>query len=173
VRRPSGPVPPQPGGPVAEQTWLVAVLLCVTTSSGADGLTGRGPVPDVPSAWVPWADDVILSSAERQELDARGAALEARVGEVAGLRGQCGDLRSLVRESLAGIQHVRAVEVGFVLFTSHPPQMAVTFATALESGRVVRDRLTVIVPVRPRVVPLDWSRRLTGVPSSPPCRPAP
>lgn len=150
----------------------MAGLLCVTTSSGADGLTGRRPVPDVPSAaWVPWADDVILSSAERGELDARRAALEARVDEVVGLRGHSGDLRSLVRESLAGIQHVRAVEVERLLFISDPPQMPVTFATALGSGRVVRDRLRVTVPVRPRLIPLDRSTRSTEAPASPRCRP--
>jgi hypothetical protein len=82
--------------------------------------------------------------------------------------GSCGDLRSLVRESLAGIQQVHAVEVGLVLLTSSPPKMPVTFALALTSGRVVWDRLTVTVPVRPGVVPLGGP---AGERAAPPCGP--
>jgi hypothetical protein len=164
---PARPGPAATGWIRRASTWLVVPLLCAAASAAAGGFTGGGLAPD-PSA--PWVDDVALSSAERRELDARRAALKTRADDVAGLLGSCLDLRSRVRSSLAGVQHVRAVEVGLVLFTSHPPQLPVTFATALGSGRVVRDRLMVIVPVRPRVVPLDGS---PGSIPAPRCPPAP
>jgi hypothetical protein len=46
--------------------------------------------------------------------------------------------------------------------------MPVAFAVALGSGRIVWDRLTVPVPLRPTVVPLGGGQ---ADPAAPPCRP--
>jgi hypothetical protein len=98
--------------------------------------------------------EAILFPDERRQFEERRAAFGARADDLAARVGSCGDLRSLVREELTGVQHVHAVEVGLVLLTSDPPRMPVAFAVALDTGRVVWDRLTVTVPVSPRVVPL-------------------
>ena len=118
------------------------------------------------SAAGPWVGETILSSAERREFEERRAAVEARASDLAERVGACANLQSLVRGGLASLQHVRAVEAGPVLLTSHPPRMPIAFAVALGSGRVVWDRLAVTVPVRPKVVPLG---RAPGDPAAPPC----
>jgi len=150
------------GGAQRAGVWLVIIVLCAAvpavTSGFTVGLSGPGP----------WVDDTVLSPGERSEFEARRAALATHATDLIDRMGSCGDLRSLVRESLAGIQQVHAVEVGLVLLTSSPPKMPVTFALALTSGRVVWDRLTVTVPVRPGVVPLGGP---AGERAAPPCGP--
>jgi hypothetical protein len=130
--------------------WLVLALLCAAGPAGAGVFAGSGAGPR-----GPWVDDVTLTPAERREFDERRAAVQARADDWADRTGTCLDFRSRVRDDLAGVQHVRSVEVGFVLLTSKPPRIPVSFAITLDSGRVVWDRLTVTVPMRPRVVLLD------------------
>jgi hypothetical protein len=142
--------------------WLMIAGLCVALPAGADG-PSSGRRPEL------WVDETILTPEERREFEARRAAVEARAEALAAREGPCGDLRSRVRQDLADVQHVRAVEVGLVLLTSDPPRMPVTFAISLTSGRLVWDRLTVTVPVRPSVVPLG---RASDDPPVPRCRPA-
>jgi hypothetical protein len=131
---------------VSRALLAAAALSTVVAPAGTHGLAGVAPGP--------WVHDVILSAAERRELDERRAALEARAQVLADELGECGDLRARVRRGLSGVQQVRSVEVGLVLMTSYPPRMPVTFSIALGSGRLVWDRLTVIVPVRATVRPL-------------------
>ena len=150
------------GGAHRAGARLVIMVLCAAVPAVTHGFTVGGSRPG------PWVDDAVLSPGERSELEERRAALATRATDLIDRMGSCGDLRSLVRESLAGIQQVHAVEVGLVLLTSSPPKMPVTFALALTSGRVVWDRLTVTVPVRPGVVPLGGP---AGERAAPPCGP--
>ena len=149
------------GGAHRAGAWLVIIVLCAAVPAVTSGFTVGGSRPG------PWADDTVLSPGERSEFEERRAALATHATDLIDRMGSCGDLRSLVRESLAGIQHVHAVEVGLVLLTSSPPKIPVTFAIALTSGRVVWDRLTVTVPVRAIVVPLGGP----GERAAPPCGP--
>jgi hypothetical protein len=138
------------------------VALGAAVPAGGDGLSGSG-------SWTaPWVSETVLSPDERRQFEDRREALETRAGALAARVGSCGDLRSRVREELTGVQHVHAVEVGLVLLTSDPPRMPVTFAVALDTGRVVWDRLTVTVPVRPRLVLLGG---LSASDAAPLCAP--
>jgi len=138
---------------------LIAAL-GAAVPAGGDGLSGSASWP------APWVSETVLSPDERRQFQERRAALGARAGALAARVGSCGDLRSLVREELTGVRHVHAVEVGLVLLTSAPPSVPVTFAVALDTGRVVWDRLTVTVPVNPRFVPLGGSSESRA---APPC----
>jgi hypothetical protein len=141
--------------------WLVLAGLCAAVPAGAGGFMGSGSEPGR------WVGEAVLSSEERREFEERRAALEARANALTDRVSSCGDPRSLVRENLAGVQHVRAVEVGLILLTSDPPKMPVTFAIALGSGRVVWDRLTVTVSVRPSIVPLGGPGDRAALPCGP------
>jgi hypothetical protein len=127
---------------------LAGVLLGAAVPVGVGAARGVGGSPGS------WAEEAPLSPAERRELRERRAALKRQVAVLLERPGPCGDPRSRVRQSLAAIEHVRGVEVGFVVLASDPPRMPVAVGIALASGRVVWDRLVVTVAVSPRLVPL-------------------
>lgn len=143
--------------------WLVLAGMCAAGSPAASEATGGG------RSAGPWVGDIILSPGERREVLERRAALEARASELGERLGACRDLRAIVREGLAEVRQVQAVEVGLVLLTSSPPKMPATFAIELSSGRVVRDQITVTVPVTPGLVLLGGA---AGNHVAPPCVPS-
>jgi hypothetical protein len=137
---------------IAPRPRLLAAAAGVLLGAGV--LVGVGAARGAGGSPGAWAEETHLSPAERRELRERRAALESEVTLLLDRAGACEDPRSRVRQSLAAVRHVRGVEVGSVLLTSSPPRVPVAVGIALNSGRVVWDRLMVTVAVRPWLLPL-------------------
>ena len=135
---------------VARGTLLLIGILSLAwwLAGGADpgtrALTGAEIVADLR----------ILTAQERRDLEERRAAVETRVEEFARqMVTPCPSISGFVRNALASVDRIGAVNAGPILLTSDPPKLRVSYVVALTSGRLVPDEVIVVVPLQARVSP--------------------